>query len=461
MSRIAAYMDVAAHKNSGIRIIEVGAGTGSSTSLVIEVLSCQGKYKGSSPRYDHYDYTDISPSFFAKAQKQYADRADRMQFRTLNVERDPVEKGFAAVPYDVVISVAETPLAVLDPNKTVTGGRLVLSEPYQPWFSNDSLRLWVSPGMGALSPAHDKGLQTDSLGHTGCEEIPQTPEAAMISPFVKTITREKQTLSYVYISVQPGPSIKETVLRVIDHIRTILADKQEADLRKEEGIVYIPRTRYRPLELRFSPGSLDSFQDASAPLPLQGDEIRVLVKATGINFKDAIVSLNQISGDHIGQEFAGVVTDASPKPEIPFRPGDVVCGIAHGSFRTYVRVRKSHVMKIPPGMAFTETCAIPLAYASAQYGLCHLARLSASETILIHAAAGAVGQAAIQIAQRLSAQIYVSVSTPEKKKLLMDGYGIQVDRIFQHDISTLASRSWRKRPAAMLALSSTHSLVAL
>lgn len=101
--RLAGYMDLLAHKNSDLKILEVGAGTGSTTTPVLDVLALPS---AQAPRFRHYDFTDISPSFFADAQVRYAAHSDRMRFKVLDIERDPVEQGFEPASYDVVIAAA-------------------------------------------------------------------------------------------------------------------------------------------------------------------------------------------------------------------------------------------------------------------------------------------------------------------------------------------------------------------
>lgn len=311
-----------------------------------------------------------------------------------------------------------------------------------------------------------------------CGEDAENPEAAMISGFGRSITRERSKLSFVHLNVQSGDSaiMTQSIVRVVDQSRQVPPHQQERELLEEDGVISVPRvveaphintlfdleahgSKLRPveveqgvegkgeaLELRFTPGRLDSFHFGPDFLgsALQEDQILVLVKATGINSKDVMVALNQTSDDHIGQEFAGVVVEAGREWKTTFRPGESVCGIAAGSFRTSVRTRGSHIMKIPPGVSFTEASAIPIAYATAQYGLHHLARLQSGESILIHAAAGAVGQAAIRLAQRAGAEIYVTVSTPEKKGLLVDRFGIEPTHIFSSRHTFFANQIMQK-----------------
>ncbi|RYP05421.1 hypothetical protein DL765_009837 [Monosporascus sp. GIB2] len=314
---IAAYMDLAAHKNSGIRIIEVSGGTGSSTGLVLEAYPARANTRV--PLRD--TITTTSPaSLPASSPKPRNDTWTRQAVcnSTLNVERDPVEQGFAAVSRDVAIGVARQPASSF--------------AAYKPCLGNDSLRLLPLPGW-RLSTQEDLAALLQEHTNARFDDL---CDIESINSFISIASvYDKCICLCVRIKVQPGPLMKETVLRVTDLIRTILADKQEADLREEDIRLHTKEPEPtniegrpdigggEPPELRFSPGRLDSFQfgqDASAPLPRQGDEMSVLVKTTGIDFKDVMAALNRVSGDYIGQEFSGLSPTPVPGPKSPSVP---------------------------------------------------------------------------------------------------------------------------------------------
>ncbi|KAK7729951.1 Type I Iterative PKS [Diaporthe eres] len=93
------YVDALAHKNPAMQILEIGAGTGGATRPVMETLTAQGK------RYEKYCFTDISPSFFEQAKDTiFKDQLDSADFRVLNVENDPLEQGFEAGRYDLILA---------------------------------------------------------------------------------------------------------------------------------------------------------------------------------------------------------------------------------------------------------------------------------------------------------------------------------------------------------------------
>lgn len=99
------YLDAMVHKEPGLRILEVGAGTGATTEFLLQTLTRhEGKGLGVA-RYQSYTYTDISPGFFEKARARFGDGSERMKFATLNIEKDPVLQGFGEGEYDLIVAV--------------------------------------------------------------------------------------------------------------------------------------------------------------------------------------------------------------------------------------------------------------------------------------------------------------------------------------------------------------------
>ncbi|KAK4243169.1 KR domain-containing protein [Corynascus novoguineensis] len=116
--------------------------------------------------------------------------------------------------------------------------------------------------------------------------------------------------------------------------------------------------------------------------------------------------------------------------------GDRVCAMTKGAYSTFVRCAATSVARIPDSMAFEEAASVPVVYSTAYYGLIELAGLAAGGKVLIHAAAGGVGQAVIQLAKMVGAEVFATVGSPEKKTLIMERYGIPEDRIWSsRDIS--------------------------
>jgi NADPH:quinone reductase-like Zn-dependent oxidoreductase len=188
-----------------------------------------------------------------------------------------------------------------------------------------------------------------------------------------------------------------------------------------------------PLKLNVrARGLLDSLEfivDESAYSPLAPNEIEVEVKAIGVNFKECLTVLGRVDTDTIGSECAGVVSRAGSACS-HLQPGDRVMICVSDSYRTFARVESDQVFKIPDSMTFAEAAALPTAFLTAYYSIVEVARLRKDETILIHAASGGTGQAAIQLAQYIGAEVFATVGSRTKKQLLMDVYNIPADHIF-------------------------------
>jgi NADPH:quinone reductase-like Zn-dependent oxidoreductase len=180
-----------------------------------------------------------------------------------------------------------------------------------------------------------------------------------------------------------------------------------------------------------NPGLLDTLYFAERDVktePLAVDEIEVSVKASGIIFRDVLTALGKLDGGYLGLECAGVVTRVGKNSE--FQVGQRVCGLAPGSSSSHVRMNRHCAMIIPPGMSFAEAASLPVAFYTA-YCTLESARIRKGESILIHSAAGATGQAAIQLSRHFGiSEIYATVGTEEKKQLLIDHYAIPETHIF-------------------------------
>lgn len=175
--------------------------------------------------------------------------------------------------------------------------------------------------------------------------------------------------------------------------------------------------------------TLHFVDDAAIENPLENDQIEIEVKAIGLNFKDGMATKAQIPISEAGTEASGVVT-AVGNDVSGLRIGDRVAVLTQGAFATRTRTKGSLAFKIPAGVSFEAAASFPLAYSTAYYSLIELGRLGEGESVLIHSAAGAVGQAAICLAQMVEAQVFVTVSSAEKKELLMSEYGLPESHIF-------------------------------
>lgn len=96
------WFRIKSHKNPKLRVIEIGAGTASATVPVLEQL---GGRKGETARFSKWTFTDVSAGWFENAKGLLHDWEPRVEYKTLDIENDPVEQGFDAESYDVVLAV--------------------------------------------------------------------------------------------------------------------------------------------------------------------------------------------------------------------------------------------------------------------------------------------------------------------------------------------------------------------
>ncbi|GAB1203214.1 hypothetical protein APSETT445_001841 [Aspergillus pseudonomiae] len=167
-----------------------------------------------------------------------------------------------------------------------------------------------------------------------------------------------------------------------------------------------------------------------------------------------------ISDHGFGQEGAGVVTKVGAEVK-NLQPGDRVLFMVDPgktAFGNYVRVDRRFIAVMPSGMSMGVAAALPTAFSTVIYSLKHAGVLRAGERILIHAAAGGVGQAAIQYAKLLGAEVFATVSSKAKKELLMKVYGIAEDHIFSSRELSFATGVMRltKNQGVDMILNSCH-----
>ena len=165
----------------------------------------------------------------------------------------------------------------------------------------------------------------------------------------------------------------------------------------------------------------------SPPQPLGPTEVRVRMRAAGLNFRDVLIALGVYPGEAaIGGEGAGVVVEVGPEVG-DLSPGDRVMGMVLGAFGPLATSERDLLVPIPESWTFEQAAAIPIVFATAYYGLHDLAELKAGEKVLIHAGAGGVGSAAIQIASHLGAEVFATAS-PAKWEALREA-GLEDDHI--------------------------------
>ncbi|KAF9888394.1 hypothetical protein FE257_008672 [Aspergillus nanangensis] len=164
--------------------------------------------------------------------------------------------------------------------------------------------------------------------------------------------------------------------------------------------------------------------------PKDGD-VEVEIHATGLNYKDILVSMgivkNPVAG--FGLEAAGVILRTGSNVT-GLKPGDRVMLCSDGSFATRRVVLEDLCVKIPSGLSFEDAATMPCVFATSIYSIFNIGNLKRGQSILIHSACGGVGLATIQLAQMAGADIYTTVGSQEKINYLMDTFKLLRNRIF-------------------------------
>ncbi|KAH8701065.1 hypothetical protein BGW36DRAFT_339021 [Talaromyces proteolyticus] len=262
-------------------------------------------------------------------------------------------------------------------------------------------------------------------------QAPEVPAEQLVTLLRKTLRDPKaQDIEYWHDGVcWQVKRVLESVDTNADIQRRVSNDGTESEILEEQPF-YQPG---RPLKLKIgSPGLLDTLyfeDDLIVGEPLGADEVEVEVKASGVNFRDIMISSGQMSDTSLGFECSGVVSRIGSNVS-HLKVGQRVAAWTDGNFSNYARTHSGLAQVIPDNMSFATAASVPIVYTTAVYALMYVGRLRKGESILIHAAAGGVGQAAIILAQLIGADIFVTVGTQAKRDLVKREFGIPDERIF-------------------------------
>jgi len=163
------------------------------------------------------------------------------------------------------------------------------------------------------------------------------------------------------------------------------------------------------------------------PRRLNPDEVRIDVQATGINFKDALIAMGsiQIADSFLGLEVSGIISETG-KDVTTFKPGDTVFALSVApGFSNQIIAPQDLVAPVPSALSFAQAASLPVVYITCIYALIHRARIKQGDKVLIHSAAGSIGQAAIQICLAHGCEVMATVHDEHKKEYLQQTYGIK------------------------------------
>jgi polyketide synthase 7 len=157
-------------------------------------------------------------------------------------------------------------------------------------------------------------------------------------------------------------------------------------------------------------GTLEDLMVSTCPrVGLAAGQVRVAVAAVGVNFRDVLVALGMYpGGGQLGVEGAGVVVEVGAGVT-GLAVGDAVLGLL-GVVGSEAVVDERLVVRVPSEWSFVEAAGVPVVFLTALYGLSLLAGLRAGQRVLVHAATGGVGMAAVQLARHWGAEVFATAS---------------------------------------------------
>ncbi|WP_344535916.1 polyketide synthase dehydratase domain-containing protein, partial [Streptomyces albiaxialis] len=244
---------------------------------------------------------------------------------------------------------------------------------------------------------------------------------------------------------EDAESFPDTLRRLLP-----LADS-EPQLALRSGHMYVPRVVRTPADRLVPPddgqpwrlgqktaGTVEDVRVMACPeaeAPLGEGQVRLAVRAAGVNFRDVLIALGMYpdaDGLFAGSEGAGVVTEIGPGVT-GLAPGDRVMGLFDGAFGPVAVADARMLARIPEGWDWRTAASVPTTFLTAWFGLVELAGLRRGESVVIHAATGGVGTAAVQIARHVGAEVFATAS-PGKQHVL-EAMGIDaVHRASSRDV---------------------------
>ncbi|KAK2739800.1 Type I Iterative PKS [Onygenales sp. PD_40] len=265
------------------------------------------------------------------------------------------------------------------------------------------------------------------------------------------------TLPHLDLSKDFDLTSSDSAELIMDVWRASLAEDAEMEYAELKGAIFIPRAVEDvgfDGELRIASGSANpaprpilesgmalkigsalhggSFlwvEDEDAAVPLNAEEVEIEVEFVGFSSTGSLDSNSNSTGSGLGNEAVGIVSRCGDNVR-SVTVGQRVAVVQSQTCRTHIRQHEALVAQIPGNILPEEAAALSIPFITAQYALLEVAGLSRGQTILLHSAASALGQAAIQIAQFVGAQIFALVASKDEKNVLVDRYKLSLTCIF-------------------------------
>ena len=307
---------------------------------------------------------------------------------------------------DVAASALRTTGSALDLVQAL--GRAGLEEPPRVWL--------VTRGAQPVAPTTDR----------------VAVEQAPLWGFARTVGFEHPELRCTCVDLDPGAGLDQAVEALLAEMGARDDERQVARRGETRLVARLERAALQrpaapsPQHLVIGrPGVLDDLvlEPVARRAPRRG-EVEIEVHATGLNFRDVLNALGMREDrDPLGGECAGQIVAVGEGVE-GLAVGDEVVAVCPDCFASFVTTSADLVLRKPARLSMEEAATVPLAFLTAQEALFDVGRLRAGGRVLIHAAAGGVGLAAVQLALGCGADVLATAGSPAKRDYLR-GLGVR------------------------------------
>lgn len=303
---------------------------------------------------------------------------------------------------------------------------------------------------------------------SGNSESLEDTDTAFWPGFARCLRRERPDIRIITLEIEAsGWTVPDKLVEVLPTVLQspsldLGVDSQavENEFSEKNGQLFVPRAFHRsevsehvhaarhrasPQLLPFldpsrtltaelaTPGLMETLRwtdDGDSPA-VGPDDIRFELRAASVNFKDVLIAAGQLDGiTEMRNDCSGVVLEVGENMRNRFKTGDRVCALYSRSYTNYPVVHGDCCAVVPDTMSFEEAAALPIVSCTVYHSLVDKGQLSRGDTVLIHSAAGAVGQAAIILSQHLGAEVFVTVSSEAKRTFLHETYGVPYSHMF-------------------------------
>jgi acyl transferase domain-containing protein len=207
----------------------------------------------------------------------------------------------------------------------------------------------------------------------------------------------------------------------------ISGSPKEDQLAFRAGRRYVPRLVRKPMRdaapwklEAVEPGLLETISQRSCERVTPGPGfVEIETEALGLNFRDVLVALGMYPGKAaLGCEIAGRISRVGPGVTSP-QIGDCVIAVGSDVFASHVLLDARQVCALPSSLGPTDAVTLPVAHITALYALSWVGGIRPGDRVLIHAGAGGVGTAALQLAVRSGAEVYATASSEQKRAYVL------------------------------------------